>query len=200
MGGVLFGALPAISSASPPYDNQETLNQELRQAAIVGVIPRIERLIQSGADINAQAPHGETALDYAIRFGRDSAALRLLGLGADPDATDDSGVSPLLRAAGQCNASHVVEALLKAGADVNHRDGCGRTALMNAAQFNCTRSAAVLLLKAKDRIDLDARNDSFETASDLARQDSILQMIELARAYRYQKAENALPIIQKFLK
>jgi len=46
------------------------LDQSLRQEAIAGIIPWMAQLIQQGANINGKAPHGESALEYAIRFGR----------------------------------------------------------------------------------------------------------------------------------
>jgi ankyrin repeat protein len=105
-------------------------------------------------------------------------------LGADPDLEDESGVSPLYRAAGDCNASRVVEAFLTAGANVNHRDLYGRTALMHAAHSDCVRTVAVILKRAKDVVDIDARNDSLQTASDLARNGLIPQMLEAWRKFQ----------------
>jgi ankyrin repeat protein len=173
--------LSVAASADDNPRDQETLNRSLRQEAIVGVIPRIEKLLKEGADINSQAPHGETALDYAVRFGRHMAAIRLVELGANPDIEDGSGVSPLYRAAGDCNASRVVDAFLKAGADVNHPDLYGRTALMNATHADCVRTVAVILQRRKGIVDIDARDDSLQTASDLARNGLIPQMLEIGR-------------------
>jgi ankyrin repeat protein len=181
-------------------EDQETLDRSLRQEAIAGVIPRIEELIRAGADINSKAPHGESALEYAIRFGRYKAALRLIQLGADPNSEDDSGLSPLMRAAGECNGSRVADALLRAGADVNHRDAYGRTALMNAAHADCVRSVAVLLLRAKDSIEIDAEDDSLETASDLSRQDLIPQMLDMTRRYQQDGSRDWLVSVQSQLK
>ena len=163
---------------------QGSLDQSLRQEAMAGVIPRIELLIRSGADINSQAPHGESALEYAIRFGRLGAALRLIQLGANPNSEDDSGLTPLLRAASEPNASRIVEALLRAGADVNHHDLYGRTALINAALADCTRTVAILLTWAKDIIEIDAEDDERQTAYDLARDGLIPQMLDDAREYQ----------------
>jgi cytohesin len=164
--------------------DQEVLNQTLRQMAIDGLIPGIVAQLKLGAKINSRALHGETALEYAIRFGRTGAALKLLELGADPNAADDSGLTPLHRAAGECDSSRVVDALLRAGAKVNARDYYGRTPLMNAAHGNCIRSVAVILLRAKDRIDLDARDDALETAYDFARAGYVPTMLKMIEEYR----------------
>jgi len=182
--GLLSLAVSSVSIAA------EWLDQSLRQAAVAGVIPRIEELIRQGADINGKAAHGETALEYAIRFGRYRAALRLIQLGADPNSEDDSGLTPLLRAAGEPNASRVVDALLRAGADVNHRDQYGRTALINAAHADCVRNVAVILVRAKDVVEIDARNDSLQSASDLAREGLVPQMLDMARRYQRDGSES----------
>jgi len=191
IGLVAFFACSIHSEAvSSPWD-QEALNQRLRQEAIAGVIPRIEKLILLGADINAQAPHGESALDYAIRFGRYGAALRLIQLGANPNSEDDLGMTPLLRAASEASASRIVDALLRAGADVNHRDFYGRTALIIAAQTDCARTVAVLLTRSKNVIKIDAEDDDGQTASDLSQNGLIPYMLSLAREHQQVDAVNS---------
>ena len=51
----------------------------------------------------------------------------------NPEAVDMHGDTPLLLAA-RCGSAHVVEALLKGGADVNSQDGQRATPLMLAAR------------------------------------------------------------------
>lgn len=194
-----IGMCPLAEGSGVLREAQETLNKSLRQEAMAGVIPRIEGLLLRGADINSKAPHGETALEYAIRFGRYGAALKLISLGADPDTEDDSGLSPLLRAAGECNASRVVDALLRAGARVNHHDAYGRTALINAAHADCARTVSVILLRAKHEVDLDARDDALQTAMDLARVSPVLQMLEMAQKYQRARTENWSGLTKKSL-
>lgn len=177
--------------------DQETLNKSLRQEAISGVVPRLEQLIEMGADINGKAPHGESALEYSLRFGRYGAALRLIQLGANPNSENDSGMTPLHWAAKEPNASRVVEALLRAGADVNRRDLYGMTALMNAAHADSVRTVAVILTRARDTVDIDAQNDHQQTASSLARDGMVSQMLEMAR--RHQQGEIDLELKQNTL-
>ena len=74
------------------------------------------------------------ALFEAIRAG-DSAAVRdLLKGGADLNARNDIGDTPLMAAALNADAA-VLELLLKAGADINAANQAGATALMRAATF-----------------------------------------------------------------
>ncbi len=182
----------SVRAIESPWD-QEALNKSLRQEAISGVIPRIEQLIKMGADINSKAPHGETALEYSVRFGRYGAALRLLQLGADPNSENDSGRTSLHWAAKEPNASRVVDALLRAGADVNRRDLYGTTALMNAAHADCIRTVAVILTRARDIVDIEAQNDHMQTAFSLARTGLVLKMLEMARMYRQGETGFELP-------
>jgi ankyrin repeat protein len=183
--GVLGVAVASTSAIALDQSlDQEMLNRSLRQEAISGVIPNIEKLIRQGADVNSQAPHGESALEYAIRFGRYKAAMRLIELGANPNSEDDSGLSPLLRAAEECSASRVVDVLIHAGADVNHRDLSGQTPLINAARSNCVRTITVLLARAKDTIEIDAQDDEYETAYDVTNEGMISAMLDMARRYQ----------------
>ncbi|MCM2323350.1 MAG: ankyrin repeat domain-containing protein [Oligoflexia bacterium] len=195
-GVALLGLLAWISQgafAAESRWDQEALDKSLRQQVIAGTpIAKIERLIQLGADFNARAPYGETALEYAIRFGRYRAALRLIELGADPNSENDSGMTPLHWAVSDANGSHVVEALLLAGADVNRRDFYGRTALMLAAQADSVRSVAVILARAGEMVEIDAQSDHLESASSLARDGMVPRMLEIAR--KRQRGETDLEL------
>lgn len=96
----------------------------------------VERLVRMGADPDARAPGGQTALFYASSALTDPAKLErqkrirrfLLGHGADPNARDASGATPLFRAAG-FGDSDAVEDLLAAGADPIARKKNGETPL-----------------------------------------------------------------------
>lgn len=175
---------PSVQAARSDSETQEILNRELRQAAILGLIPRILDLIHHGAQVNTRAPYGETALDYAVRFHRHQAAIQLLETGADPNISDDTGATPLFRAVTDCNASEVVEKLLRSGADVNHRDLYHRTPLMGAARSACVRNVAVILDRARDTVQLDAIDDQLMRASDLAPNGLIPGMLDAAAEKR----------------
>ncbi|WP_269457574.1 MULTISPECIES: ankyrin repeat domain-containing protein [unclassified Leifsonia] len=88
----------------------------------------------------------------------------LLNAGADPNAGTDE--VPLSAAAGG-RASGSVQRLLAAGADIDHRDSDGWTALMYAAQAGNTEAAMALIAGGADRTVLD---DDGRSATDIARE------------------------------
>jgi ankyrin repeat protein len=68
-------------------------------AANNGLAALLQRLIQRGANVNAQTQIGWTALTYAAWSGHPSVARRLLAAGADPALTDRNGWTALQYAA-----------------------------------------------------------------------------------------------------
>ena len=80
-------------------------------------------LLQYGADPDARASDGQTALMYAC--ASPARAGLLLQAGANPNAKDHKGTTPLMVAA----APEVIVLLLKYRADVNARDNAGHSAL-----------------------------------------------------------------------
>ena len=67
--------------------------------------------------------------------GPDMAAI-LLKAGADVNAKDTNGVTPLMHAAGSCTNPETIAVLLKAGADIHAKDKLGHTALDHARGRN----------------------------------------------------------------
>ena len=85
----------------------------------------IERLIESGADLNARSDHGWTPLYAAVAAGNLSGVVALLDAGADLHARTETGFTPLHRAAfngDQAMVSHLMEA----GADPAAGDSEGK--------------------------------------------------------------------------
>ncbi|KAG7491852.1 hypothetical protein MATL_G00007980 [Megalops atlanticus] len=77
-------------------------------------------LCSSGVNVNArvEADSRDTALHLAVRYGALPAVDILAGHGADVNASDRSGMSPLHMAAGTLNPA-MTAALIRCGADVN---------------------------------------------------------------------------------
>ena len=74
-------------------------------------------------------------LVYAAYYGDLPEVKRLLAAGAEVNAQDKNGITPLM-AASLAGHREVVEFLLAKGAEVNAQDKSGKTALMFATRMN----------------------------------------------------------------
>ena len=100
----------------------------------------IRELVERGGSVDTTNRRGAQPLHYAVdgtASTEEPDAQRqtvsvLIALGADPDATDKNGTTPLLRAIRNRNAA-AVEALLELGADVRATNKRGSTALQLAS-------------------------------------------------------------------
>ena len=135
------GADPWVGPSAP-----EPLTP-LMTAALAGTMEEMERVMASGADVNAATRSGITALMCA---SRDPAKVRrLLEAGANPKAAAKSGHTALMLAAGYDGALESVRLLLDRGADPNavaiEAIFPGATALRNAALRGDAETVRLLL-------------------------------------------------------
>jgi len=119
----------------------------------VGSLEFARRLVAAGADVNARLERGRSGLDLTgatpLLMAAKNADLdlmrRLVELGADPMIPNKDGATPLLVAAGlgcfapdeeagtEAECLEAVDYLLQLGADVNHVDANGESAMHGAA-------------------------------------------------------------------
>lgn len=92
-------------------------------------------LIEAGAQANAKAPDGRTAIIGAAQGGYKEVVDALLAAGADAKVKDESKTTAMHVAAAM-GQKEVVEVLIKAGADVNAEDRLNQTPLMLARRSN----------------------------------------------------------------
>jgi hypothetical protein len=88
--------------------------------------PNVERLLDRGADINAQNIHGMTPLHISILWNVPDITMLLLERGADVSKRDRAGSTPLHLAANKGNTK-IIDALIKKGADAYALDALGRS-------------------------------------------------------------------------
>jgi hypothetical protein len=88
---------------------------ELRRAAEIGDLPEMQTLLDSEPLIDARDENGRTALMLAALRGQSQAVDVLLAHGADPNAADGHGTTPL-QAAVAGNQQAIAAALRRAGA------------------------------------------------------------------------------------
>ena len=104
--------------------------------------PRATAEKQSGPD--ATEPDGTTKLHRATYQDDFDAVVKLIRIGADVNARNDYGVTPLSLACSNGNAQ-IIETLLKAGADPNATVRSGETPLMLAARTGNVEAVRLLL-------------------------------------------------------
>lgn len=120
-------AVPAIVAAARAGDAAAVLAQLDREAAV-----------------DERSADGTTALHWAVYHDDADLVTRLIAVGADPQAVNDYGSTPLVEAAEVGNPV-VIERLLGAGADANVRGADGETPLMIAARTGGVDAARLLI-------------------------------------------------------
>lgn len=111
-------------------------------------------LRDNGADIESRDVGGSTPLSWAVFFERGNFAVPLLlQAGADVNAADQAGYTPLLLA--RWGSRAVTEQLLDHGADIEHKDHAGRTALSHTASYDGKLELVEVLLERGAECQLD---------------------------------------------
>ena len=156
----------------------EQIEYRLMKEQYRPILDVLSLLIQNGADVNAP-----NLLCDAISKDQTDIVTLLLDSGVDIDAlSPDSGHTALMVAARRLNED-MVELLLKRGADLEIKDGKGRTAIdvardareRNLNQFEMCRKQKILDQECLDRLDEDVQKRFFSVeqlllkASDLKR-------------------------------
>ncbi len=113
-------------------------------AASNGFDKEVLRLLNKGADINAETTEGVTALMYAVQNGYENVVKILLLNGADPDLKPYKG-PPALTLATCNNDAAISELLIRKGADINLQDYDGKTALMHATALGNIQMVDLLI-------------------------------------------------------
>ena len=123
----------------------------LFESCAAGEFDRVERLITSGAAVNAFSDDGWTPLHLASFFGHAKVAELLLAHGADVTARskNDNGNTPL-HAALAANHKLVAGLLIGSGADLNAADAGGWRPLHLAAANNNLDTMKALIAQGAD--------------------------------------------------
>lgn len=158
---VLIGMLLLwFSPTRPPYDHP--LHTALRNGDVV----EATRLIENGlAKVNERGRTGRTPLHYAATGGHKDVAALLIEKGAEINARDTWGLTPLdsacfpgevvanlgiKKGANVHGSRDVAELLIENGADVNAKNNCLETPLHQAAHWGQIELVRLLLSKGAD--------------------------------------------------
>ncbi len=162
----IASAQPGSGQRKPPL--QENLDEAFIKAVERRDWPRIQQLLDSGANINARSSNNRYyALQYAVYWSDPKLVKFLLDKGADINLTDDGDDTALMEAANENDPQNIVivKLLLERGADVH---AAGDRALLNAAKEGGPEVVQLLLQKGANP---NARNivpNSGDSAGDTA--------------------------------
>ena len=119
---------PNATSQSAPDVKDSEGRTALMRAVDGGDSDGARKLVEQGADVNAQSPAGVTPLMNAAGMGKKELVELLIAKGADVNHKTSGNYTPLMQAAlvGQIE---IVKILLDAGADPSVADNSGRTAV-----------------------------------------------------------------------
>ena len=137
----------------------QSLDQQLRDAASDGNTNLVTTLIEKGASIDAPGKYGKTPLMYAAELGNTDIIGVLLSHNADVNARTKSGSTALTFAAENGHAS-VTALLVQLGANVHDRTRAGWNSLMIAAKNGYDVIVAQLLEFGADVRSSDRKGNS----------------------------------------
>src|SRR5512134_1730210 len=118
--------------------------QTLLEAAEAGEHAAAVAALDAGAEADARAADGTTALIFAAYNGDADLVQRLLKAGADPNAKNEFGTFALAEAA-IGGYTDVIAALLKGGAEADLANPEGETPLMEVARNGNVQAATLLI-------------------------------------------------------
>jgi len=137
-------AVPYVPQGKPVAVVREGVMPPLVAAARDREVDRALELIAKGADVNAAAPDGTTALIWAVHYDEAPLIDRLLKAHADVRAQNAFGATAMSEAA-VFGDTTVIEKLVRAGADVDSPNADGQTALMVLARTSNVQAAEFLI-------------------------------------------------------
>ncbi|KAK3233710.1 hypothetical protein CYMTET_56014 [Cymbomonas tetramitiformis] len=126
----------------------------LHGAAERGMVRFLRRLVEKGAELDAEDGEGRTALTVALAFGQEAAARALLEAGAGVNAGTGAAAA---HAAGEKGMVEVLRELVEKGAEVDEEDGKGLRPLHTAVEKGMVEVLRELVEKGAEVDEEDAR-------------------------------------------
>lgn len=161
---------------------KESGNTAAMLAAKNGHLACIKLLDDAGCDLNAKGYFGLTALHFAVRFDKLSCTKYLCEeKNVKLDIEDDNGNTPIHDAA-RMGSLKCIEILINKGANKEHTNKAGRTALM-AASLNARGALVDFMLRQGSNINaVDLAGNTALHAASEAGLDRMITMLLMAKA------------------
>ncbi|MCL4361766.1 ankyrin repeat domain-containing protein [Candidatus Dependentiae bacterium] len=136
---------------------------EIVKASRDNEVSKLKTLLNQGVDVDERSSEGYTALMEASLHGYNEIVMLLISGGANVNAKNSSGMTPLiLTSKSYENNAKTAEILINAGASVNERDNAGQNALISALTMGHADLAEYLIKHATKYISWDINiQDSF---------------------------------------
>ena len=159
--------------------DSEREDTALMKASFHGHRDIVQLLYERGADINAKAQDGSTALHHAVEAGSLAVAKFLLKEGVSVDAKNSIHGGTALMDAASFGWDSIAVVLLQSGANVSMTSYKGQTALSVAAYNGHERTAKILL---NSGADLESRDDEGSTPLSVAARWDRVEMVRMLLA------------------
>ena len=174
-------ALPARTAAIAQLQSMqiEPTVERLLQFSADGDAVMVNRLLSAGISARAaDSTRQVTALHNAAAQGHLKIVVRLVEMGADPNATDWNGATPLVNAAYGGRAA-VIVFLAAHGANVNVIGG-KRSPLVSAVKANSLETVVALLSLGANPTQSDVDGQTLLAAAELAKRTAIVSRLRMA--------------------
>jgi len=139
------GVSPSTSSSQPVDSESARDDAELIEGVKTGDLAKILKLLDQGVSPDTADDEGTTALSWAVKSNHPEVIEILLKRKATVNKEDKTDGGTALDVAAAEGRADLAKLLIAHGADVNHKDNSGHTALMLAA-FGATLKKAPIWL------------------------------------------------------
>ncbi len=130
---------------------------DIHEAVKTGDLQKVQELIKNDPDlVNLKDISGRTPLHWAARNDHLNIVKFLVNNGADVNAEDNQGISPLFYSVWLGGNYEIAECLVNIGADVNFKRSNGQTLLYLASREGIDKTAKLLIEKGADLNQPDA--------------------------------------------
>jgi ankyrin repeat protein len=157
---IILGCKPKIKE----QQSQQPKPRSIHYAAMIGDVNSLEEFLKAGVGVDTRDKFSaSTPLHFAERK---EIAQILVARGADVNATNKAGITPLMCAMmGRGDCKEIAEILIAHGANINAQDSAGRTPLHGAVLNGQPNMVVLLLAKGAD---VNVRMNNGKTPLDFA--------------------------------